>query len=343
LLTASALAAAPAPLPQTLRETGLYADWESKRVADGNLPYSPQYPLWTDGAAKRRWIHLPAGKFIDARKPDAWEFPVGTKLWKEFSFGRRVETRYIERRASGWVYASYLWSEDGREAVLAPAAGVPGAAEVGEGVAHAIPSRADCLTCHEGRPSPVLGFSALQLSPSRDPGALHAEAPEPGSVDLASLVGRGVLRRFPAALLSEPPEIHARSPVERAALGYLHGNCGMCHNAAGPLASVGLDLWHDAGPRESEPGVASTVGRPSAFQVPGLRPEASARVQPGAPAASALLFRMQSRHTLTQMPPLGTRVVDHEAVQTIQRWIEELGATGPHPQSSTNTQHRSAP
>ena len=106
MLTASALAAAPAPLPQTLRETGLYADWESKRVADGNLPYSPQYPLWTDGAAKRRWIHLPAGKFIDARKPDAWEFPVGTKLWKEFSFGRRVETRYIERRASGWVYAS---------------------------------------------------------------------------------------------------------------------------------------------------------------------------------------------------------------------------------------------
>ena len=49
---------------------------------------------------KRRWISLPPGSAIDASDPDAWAFPVGTRLWKEFSFGgQRVETRYMERQA----------------------------------------------------------------------------------------------------------------------------------------------------------------------------------------------------------------------------------------------------
>ena len=45
--------------PASLRDTGLYSDWDSKTIAAGNLPYTPQYPLWTDGAAKQRWIPPP--------------------------------------------------------------------------------------------------------------------------------------------------------------------------------------------------------------------------------------------------------------------------------------------
>src|SRR4051812_19214908 len=94
--------AARAEAPAHLRDTGLYADAAMTSVAPGILPFSPQYPLWTDGAAKRRWIRLPPGATIDASRADAWEFPVGTKLWKEFSFGgRRAETRMIERLADG--------------------------------------------------------------------------------------------------------------------------------------------------------------------------------------------------------------------------------------------------
>ena len=66
-----------------------------------NLAFSPQYPLWSDGAAKRRWISLPPGTAIDASRPDAWEFPRGTRLWKEFSLDRPVETRFIERLPDG--------------------------------------------------------------------------------------------------------------------------------------------------------------------------------------------------------------------------------------------------
>ena len=101
-------------------------------IEPGNRPFSPQYPLWSDGATKRRWIHLPDGSRIDVSDPNEWQFPIGTKVWKEFSFaGRKVETRFIWRAAAdAWVFASYAWNEDGTEATLAPADGIPRVAEV---------------------------------------------------------------------------------------------------------------------------------------------------------------------------------------------------------------------
>ena len=66
--------------PETLRETGLYLDLESREVDPKHLAFSPQYPLWTDGATKRRWISLPPGTAIDGSNPDNWVFPIGTRL-----------------------------------------------------------------------------------------------------------------------------------------------------------------------------------------------------------------------------------------------------------------------
>ena len=69
----AALATPVPPLPQRLHDTGLYVDGApGLLVRADNLPYAPQYPLWTDGARKRRWIHLPPGSWIDASDPDAW-------------------------------------------------------------------------------------------------------------------------------------------------------------------------------------------------------------------------------------------------------------------------------
>ena len=190
--------------PETLQDTGLYSDFAALQVDAEHLAFSPQYPLWTDGATKRRWISLPAGSAIDASDPDAWIFPVGTRLWKEFSFaGRRVETRYMERRPDGWLYAAYAWSADGRETQRVSARGRRGAYPLGDGRSHTIPGVSDCKVCHQGGRSEVLGFSAIQLSPQRDPGALHAE-PSSG-VDLNALIERGLLVGLPASLLEAPP------------------------------------------------------------------------------------------------------------------------------------------
>ncbi len=308
-------------LPPTLADTGLFADPRTQALQADVIAFSPQYPLWSDGADKQRWLRLPAGTTIDARVADAWVFPVGTQLWKSFLHGgRAVETRYIERRADGrWRYAVYLWNEAGTQATLAPARGAVLAVPQAPGGRYDVPGRADCLACHDSAAVPVLGFTALQLSPDRDPLSPHTDAQSP--VDLQGLVARGVLRGLPDRLLLQAPRIPADTATERAALGYLHGNCGHCHNDDGSPAPVGLRLAQsaaDAGAARQRV-LASTLGTLGRFRPVG-GPD-TPLVAPGRPAHSVLALRLRSRQPSIQMPPLGTRVADTEGVALVERWI----------------------
>lgn len=319
------VAGATPPAPR-LSDTGLYDTGAQAGVHPGNLRFSPQYPLWSDGAAKRRWLHIPPGGAIDASRPAAWEFPPGTKLWKEFSHDRPIETRLIERRADGsWRYATYVWNEGGTDALLAPAGGiaalpVPSA----PGGRYAIPSEADCRACHEGGAVPVLGVGALQLSPDRDRLAPHAEPRTVEEIDLLGLVARGWLRNLPPALLETPPRITAASPAERAVLGYLHGNCGHCHS--GGDAAPPVDLMLGMGTGESPNAAAALrtlLAAQVRYRIPGW-PASAPLVARGRPEASVLPARMRSRDPRVQMPPLGTRLADVEALALIEDWIRNL-------------------
>ncbi len=326
LLGVSPAAAAPSTeLPPRLSDTGLYTPGSTQQVRAGVLSFSPQYPLWSDAAEKRRWIALPAGKSIDASRPDAWVFPPGTRFWKEFSHdGKAVETRYIERRADGsWRFATYVWAEDGRDALLAPEPGIAALpVATAPGGRYAVPGRADCLACHGGATVPVLGFGALQLSPDRDPMAAHGRPPQAGDVNLRDLVLRGALRGLPNSMLKQPPRIVAESAVARAALGYLHANCSHCHHSSGGQVPVRLTLAQSAAdPLRSQAAVlASAVNAPSRYQPPGEGGVARV-VVPGNADASVLATRMHSRQPRAQMPPLGTQVPDPEGLALIHRWI----------------------
>ena len=312
-------------LPRTLRETGLYAHGSTTELGAGIVAFSPQYPLWSDGAEKRRWLFLPPGSFIDASKPDEWVFPRGTKLWKEFALaGRPVETRYIERYRDGsWRFATYVWNEAGDEAVLAPGGGIAAlpvrAAPEGR---YALPSREDCLACHGSTTVPVLGVSALQLSAERDPLAPGGRPRHADEADLRGLVARGWLRRLPAALLERPPVIPAATPVERAALGYLHGNCGHCHNTSDLRVPVRLTLAQRAADPDAarQEALRSAVNAISRSRTSGAGSR-GLLVSPGRPEHSVLAVRMQSRNPKAQMPPLGTSIPDPDGLALVQRWI----------------------
>jgi hypothetical protein len=310
-------------LPLRLRETGLYTGGSSTTIRPENLAFSPQYPLWSDGAIKRRWLYLPPGTAIDASRPDAWEFPPGTRLWKEFGYSRPVETRFIERLGDGsWRFAAYVWNADGNDAVLAPPEGIARhpVSEVPGGI-YSIPARGDCRACHDGATVPALGVSALQLSPDRDPLAPHAERIASDHIDLRGLAARGLLRNFPPALLDHPPRIAAGTPVSRAALGYLHGNCGHCHNDVGPLASLDMSLALEASAATSVAKTLRSLISQSSRYRPGTAPAASQRVVPGRPDLSVLALRMHSRNPLMQMPPIGTQLADVEGLALVERWI----------------------
>ena len=210
--------AAPA-LPERLSDTGLYLPG-TLTVDPRNRAFSPQYPLWTDGAHKSRWIQLPAGGRITARDADTWEFPVGTRLWKEFAFdGRKVETRMLWRAtADAWSYAAYAWNEAQTDATLVPAEGLADVVEVAPGKRHSVPSRDDCRACHDnggcGRPR-VHGAAALDRSRSGGAARRAAAARDDHAADAA----RRAPDRHAAAGALRAPAAHPRRSADASRPG----------------------------------------------------------------------------------------------------------------------------
>lgn len=314
----------PVTAPYRLADTGLYTAGAGEAIDPRNRAFAPQYPLWSDGLVKRRWVYLPPGTAIDGSSEHEWEFPVGTRFWKEFSReGRRIETRMLWKATTAqWVLASYAWNEEGTEAVLAAEDGVPGVAEVAPGRRHSIPSRSDCAACHGGGRVQPLGFNALQLSTDRDPNAIHGEPLRPDLLSLRALVEAGQLANARADLLTRPPRIRTDNPSTRTVLGYLAANCGTCHNGRGEIAALGPIIRYRDLLEDGDAVARSLVGQPTRWQLPRQPHGTTVLVAPGAPEQSALMARMRSRAPSSQMPPLGTVVRDQEAVVAMARWIE---------------------
>lgn len=307
-------------VPRLLSETGL----------DGPVrEFNPQYPLWSDGAAKRRWVLLPVNTTIDVSNPDRWEFPDGTKFWKEFSINdRKVETRMLWKRDGDWTFATYAWNDAQTDAELVPGSGLTTAAEMQPGKQHHIPSTAECRACHVSGRTEVLGFTALQLSPDRDPHALHAEPLSPGMVTLQTLQDEALTSPTRPEWITNPPRMAAADARTRTVLGYLSTNCGSCHNAASDIATLAFDLKALVAATTPCPAsLATTLDVPGRWEIPSAPTGTSRRVAPGAPDLSAVITRMRSRRPSTQMPPLGTVVVDHAAVDLLTLWVEADAAT----------------
>jgi hypothetical protein len=314
------------PVPGRLSETGLYLPG-TQNIDPRNRSFAPQYPLWTDGARKSRWLQLPPGGRIDARNADGWVFPVGTRIWKEFAFGgRKVETRLLWRSsADAWSYASYVWNEAQTEATLAPAGGVRAVFEVAPRKRHDIPSIDDCRTCHENGSTPVLGFTALQLSDDRDPEAPDAEPLARGMLTLRTLLDDRLLDAPHPDLAARAPRIPGDART-RAALGYLSANCGHCHNEQSKVATVRFPLRMPAYATsvQVDAAIGKLLVRTAKWDLPHAAPGTTSLVAPGAPDLSALFVRMRSRRPSSQMPPLGTALPDREALDLVSAWIEDL-------------------
>lgn len=293
--------------PAKLSETGLYSEIASKTVAPYVQSFQPQFVLWSDGAEKARYVYLPECSQIDTSDMDHWQMPVGARFWKQFTRdGVLVETRLIHRFGPGsndWIFAAYQWNTGG-DADL-----VPGGVQNANGTTHDIPSQAQCKQCHSGLEEKILGFGAIQLSHS-----LSGET-------MATLSAAGRLTVPNAAGFSAP----GNSEGERAALGYLHANCGNCHNSTGLFPDMRLRLLIGDKSVPATDTYTTAVSQPTVgFDCLGTGSGTCDRIEPGDAASSAVIMRMSVRQVGVQMPPLGTEVVDDTGVATVSTWINAL-------------------
>lgn len=313
-----------------LSETGLFtargADGELM-LAEGVREFEPLYWLWSDGSDKRRYVYLPPGTQIDTSDPDSWVLPVGTKLWKSFIANETdegtgvpilIETRLIERTGDGpddFLFATYWWpNADATDAVLMDYQ----EQLVNAGpTSHDIPNGSACERCHRTSAERALGFSALQLN--------H----DLGGLNLETLMNEGWLTN-PISLDIQMPGDDQQT---QDALGYLHANCGNCHND-----NPGIPL--DAIPEPQmilkvsvdDLTLEDTGFYQTALNQPGTASDHLAlpyRVQGGSPEQSIAFHRMNLRYSEDQMPPLGTKMTDDEILQLIDAWIRTLPAPTP--------------
>jgi hypothetical protein len=295
----------PTAYPHLLSQTGLFSDMKRETLGAGVRYYEPKYVLWSDGATKRRWLSLPDGAPIDTSDMDFWTYPIGTTAWKEFTRGSvRVETRMLRKdgpNPTDWTMIAYQWKDDQSDAVAVPLGKVNAS-----GTPHDIPSQANCRFCHGNMKDVLLGVTAIQLS--------HSDAQKGLRID--DLVAEGRLSTPPAAPIQIPG-----GPVAEPALGYLHANCGICHNSQSGIArAIPLRLWESTARLDTVEhtlGYETTVGRPNGFY------SDLHVIEPGLPDESELVLRISQRGT-AQMPPIATKIIDPTGIATIRTWVASL-------------------
>jgi uncharacterized repeat protein (TIGR03806 family) len=320
--------ARPRPdFPRTLTETGLFASVKDHTPAAGLIPYTVNVPLWSDGAAKDRFLVLPDKGKVVFKEHDQWEFPVGTVLVKTFLLNtdldkpeemRRLETRLLVHNPRGWEGYTYIWNEEQDEANLLADWPLTRTFDVKTANGRTkrewyFPSRSDCQACHTQNGGFVMGLNTRQLNRVHESGKVKDN-------QIVVFEHLGIfsepLPRPVQALESFPDWQTPAAPAATLARAYLDANCAMCHSPGGRghAGGAGMDMRFHVPLAQAFPGKTNWL-------------------TPGDPARSVLLKRMTTRHADAQMPPLATNRVDEDAVNIMRQWIQQL------PAPSTTVKH----
>lgn len=324
-------------MPTLLSETGLYADINAKTLAPDVHKFTPAYTLWSDTAVKHRYVYMPPGGKIISDDMEFWRYPAGFKLWKDFTRdGKLIETRLLMKLSDGyadWYMVAFKWKDDYSDALALPAGEMNAM-----GTLHDIPSKEDCKGCHTAMKDNAIGFSAAMLSHDL-----------PDSITLSRIVQMGWLT-VPARPGGYPLP---GDDTAKAALGYLHANCGMCHNGKSQVykTKVTLDVWTHLdkiasvqesfaylstvcdqwpGPDKFTPITACAAGHATGAAMDTDISKAK-RILPKNPSESGLHDLMSLRATgmvgmMKQMPPLGSEITDPTGLGQVDAWIDSLPA-----------------
>ncbi len=348
-------AASPSTFPRRLSQTGLFRSLPDQIPEHGVVPFQINAPRWADHAQAQRWVAVPDGQAIDVfNRPQpipgsmftrTMLFPPHSVLVKTYSIRmqeedptslRHLETQVLYYDGKFWHGFSYWWNDEQTDAELVPPEGMERWLTVDDPRAPGgkrqqlwrVPSRQECIRCHNPWSEYALAFSVPQLNRSVFVGGssvsqlqLLAEIGRLHFRDIAEAPFRHLARevsgtqpwweRLPR--LADPYD--EAFSVEARARAYLHANCAHCHRFNGG-GSAYFYLLYDLPLAECRAvEVAPTQGT---FGI------AQARlIAPGAPQKSVLLYRM-SKTGSGRMPRLGSEEVDVIGLTLVEKWIEPL-------------------
>jgi uncharacterized repeat protein (TIGR03806 family) len=313
-------------IPELLSQTGAFQDTARLVPADSLIPYDLIVPFWSDGAAKTRWVSVPAKK-IKFAPAGEWVFPRGTVFIKTFELAtnqanpdqkRRLETRLLVCDSAGGVYGvTYKWRADNRDAdLLASNLTETISIQTATGMRTQqwyYPSRTDCLACHTANAGLVLGVKTRQLNRSftYPSGITDNELRVWNHLGLFDQnLDNADLEKFPRLARLDDP---SRSLADRAR-SYLDANCAQCHRPRGTVAY--FDARYD-----------TPLAQQNLVDGPVLideRIDNSPRIIKPNDIWRSILFLRTDTTEAFKMPPLARNTVDGQGMQLLRQWIESL-------------------
>lgn len=337
--------------PQLLSQTGVFADLATLEPNPGVVAYEPNLKFWSDHADKARWFVIKnTADQVGYSRDGNWTFPTGMVWVKHFdmqmnrdfpgSATKRLETRFLVRNSGGTYGVSYRWNDAGTDATLVSVAGVDFDLAVREGGTlqadqvtggnmvtqkWRIPSRSECLNCHNPAAGHALSMSTRQLNKL-------GELRNTSGNFLTLLSQAGYLSGFadnPANLPRFHSPADTSASLDERVRSYIAVNCSYCHQPAGG----GNDTWDGRGHLTFER-MSLFYGKPLSES---YHDENDRFVIPGNTTDSLIFNRIQARGAIangthngySQMPPIATNVVDREGVQLLAAWIENYANTAP--------------
>ncbi len=341
-------ASAPNPEPPALlSQTGAFTNLATMTPREGLIPFEPASELWSDRAAKLRWIAVPNTAGIDGEydladeqitysEDGSWAYPIGTVFIKHFALPSDLrnpedpaslvplETRFSVRGANGtYFFFTYRWRADGSDADLINDAesapfditnldGSPGT-QVWE-----YPSRAQCFECHQSNAGSVLGMKSRQLNHPLTYPSTGITANQ-----LTTFASLGIFDEGPDfetldTLLTSVSIDDSSQGLEARVRSYLDSNCSFCHQPGSEAGRASFDALLNT--------PLSLTGIINGETEAGDLGATDAHiVTPGSPESSVLYLRDSSLNPNFRMPPVGRTLNDPDYLLILEAWIETFG------------------
>lgn len=324
--------------PALLSMTGAFTNLASLAPNPALVPFDVNSPLWSDGAAKARWMAVPndgapygADEVVEFTTNGSWSWPVGSVLIKHFelplsetnpSVIKRLETRFMVHGSNGaWYGLTYKWRNDESDAdLLQTSLNETNLVLTSSGVRSQVwyyPSQQDCVVCHNPNAEEVLGPKTAQLNGD-------FTYPLSGVTDnqLRSLSHIGM---FDTVLMDAEIPLHpstvalmdTNATLEHRVRSYLDANCAHCHRPNGVQAF--FDARFDTA--LDQQGLINGLVQDS-MGISGAKV-----IVPQSPGQSILYVR-DGLVGQNQMPPLARNVIDENYMDVLTEWINSLTEIG---------------
>ncbi len=316
-------------------------DMKNQVPALNVIPYAPASSLFTDYAYKKRFVWMPIGvKATFNGDSNVLELPVGAALIKTFYYEkvqpsnttRILETRIMIRKATGWIFANYVWNEAQTEANLDLSGSFVNISwkdesDIVKTTDYRIPSEVQCIICHKSTENIGGTLQTIHIPIGIKPQNLNFNYTYGTSSQnqLTKWIDQGYLESgfsLPSENNTTIDYNDTSESLEKRARSYVDINCAHCHQNGKhcdyrPMRFAFSETGNVNG--LTNMGVCVDTQDMQDFA-----PALSKIVTPGNINRSMLYHRLNTTNEAYRMPLHGRTVIHEEGLTLMGQWINSL-------------------